>query len=48
MNLLKKIFEKDPLKRIGIYDIIQDPWITRDNESEVELDLESLDSEDSA
>ena len=48
MDLLNKIFEKDPEKRIGIYDIIQDPWVTRDNESEVELDLVSLDSEDSA
>ena len=48
MGLLNKIFEKDPDERIGIYDIIQDPWVTRDNESEVELDLVSLDSEDSA
>ena len=48
MELLTKIFEKDPDKRLGIYDIILDPWVTRDEQSEVELDLDSLDSEDSA
>ena len=48
MELLTKIFEKDPDKRLGIYDIILDPWVTRDDQSEVELDLDSLDSEDSA
>ena len=42
-----KIFEKDPEKRMRIYDIIHDPWVTRDGDSEVELDLESLTSKDS-
>ena len=41
------MFEKDPEKRIGIYDIITDPWVTRNGEEEVELDLESLTSNDS-
>ena len=46
-GLLLRMFEKDPDQRIGIYDIIQDPWVTRDGEEMVDLDLEELTSNDS-
>ena len=47
-DLFSKLFEKDPEKRIGMYDIIRDPWVTRDGSSEIELGLSSLTSNDTA
>ena len=35
-----KIFEKDHDKRINIYQILEDPWITCNGREEVNLDLE--------
>ena len=46
-DLLLRMFEKDPDKRIGIYDIIRDPWVTQNGEETVDLDLEKLTSNDS-
>ena len=28
--LLNRIFEKDPERRITIYDLLDDPWVTND------------------
>ena len=47
-DLFNKLFEKDPEKRIVMIDIMNDPWVTRDGSSEIELGLETLTSNDSA
>ena len=40
------MLQKDPAYRIGIYDIIDDPWVTDDGENLIDLDLISSDSEE--
>ena len=45
-DLLQKIFVKDPEERITLMDILDHPWITRDGQSIIELDLSSLSSQD--
>ena len=40
--LLNRIFEKDPERRITIYDLLDDPWVTNDGQDLVELDCESV------
>lgn len=44
-NLLRCMLERDPEKRMSIYDVISDPWVTNDGVESVDLDLEA--SEDS-
>ena len=34
-----RIFEKDPEKRIDIYDLINDPWVTDDGQNVIDLDM---------
>lgn len=34
------MFEKDPEKRCGIYEMLQDPWVTCGGREMVDLDLE--------
>lgn len=43
-ELLKRIFEKDPAKRIDIYELIDDPWVTDNGENMIDLDLLGDDS----
>lgn len=38
-QLLTRIFDKDPDKRIDIYDMLDDPWVTDDGQNLVDLDL---------
>ena len=38
-SLLRRILEKDPEKRIDIYQLIYDPWVTDDGKNEIDLDL---------
>ena len=45
-NLLKRVFVKDPLKRIEIYELLDDPWITDFGENIVDLDMELSNSDD--
>ena len=39
--LLTRIFEKDPERRITIYDLLDDPWVTSDGQNLVDLDCAS-------
>ena len=39
--LLSRIFEKDPERRITIYDLLDDPWVTNDGHNLVDLDCAS-------
>ena len=45
-DFLLKIFEKDPDNRINIYEMLDHPWVTRDGQSVIDLDLDTLTSED--
>ena len=38
-ELLGRILEKDPEKRIDIYQLIDDPWVTDDGQNVIDLDL---------
>jgi hypothetical protein len=38
-TLLKRMLEKDPDKRIGIYDLLNDPWVTDNGSAKVDLDI---------
>jgi len=33
------MLEKDPDKRIGIYDLLNDPWVTDNGSAKVDLDI---------
>ena len=43
-----KIFEKDSEKRIDIYKILEDPWVTCNGREEVNLDLEESSEQESS
>ena len=43
-----KIFEKDNEKRIDIYEILEDPWVTCNGREEVNLDLEESSEQESS
>ena len=43
INLLKRMLDKDPDKRAGIYEIISDPWVTDSGLCHVDLDLDLTD-----
>ena len=47
IDLLKRMLQKDPNVRAGIYEIIRDPWVTDKGENQVDLDL-IVDTEDSS
>ena len=38
-NLLARIFEKDPEKRISIQEMLEDPWVTENGANSVNLDM---------
>jgi len=38
-SLLRRIFEKDPEKRITVYEILDDTWVTDDGLNTVNLDM---------
>ena len=40
VDLLTKMLDKDPDCRIGIYEIINHPWVTDDGQHVVDLDLD--------
>lgn len=33
------MLERDPEKRVSIYDVISDPWVTNDGAESIDLDL---------
>ena len=41
-ELLRQVLEKDPTKRISTIEIIENAWLTRNEEDPIDLDLESV------
>ena len=46
--LFNKVFEKDPEKRMKMDGLKDDPWLTKDGNESINLDLDELSTNNSA